>query len=262
MAVVERKREEGDTLKPSKNKGFQIWDILRGDTYRFKDRTSLEIAFPNGGFNTVEGFNLIYRLNFVKRWTKRDSSTSDFRARNSRLTISPIGRYAFSREKLSGMLRVDFRSPNHRVTLEGGSYVEQYNSDEPIHHYVNTFTTLFLERNLMKLYDRDFVDLNYRYRFSDQVSAYAGFTWARRHELFNTSDLKFFDNKKESYTLNAPVNSELSDTSFPIHKASIGWVGLEVRPWQNTVCETAIKFPFLIRPPYFPLTTKEDLTGR
>lgn len=261
MAIVERKKEEGDTLKPSKNKGFQVWDLFRGDTYRFKNRTSLEIEFPNGGFNTVEGYNLIYRLNFVKRWVKRDSSTADLRAQNSRLTISPIGRYSFSREQASGLLRVDFRSPKHQVTLEGGRYVEQYNSDEPIHHYVNTFTSLFLERNLMKLYERDFVEGNYRYRFTDQLTAYAGFTWARRYEQFNNSDYKLISNKKESYTPNAPVSMELSDTSFPVHDAAIGWLGLEARPWQKYRMRNGFRYAIPHSSPVLKIDYRKGFDG-
>ncbi len=34
MSVVQRKREEGDSLKPSKSKGFQPKDLLFGDNYK------------------------------------------------------------------------------------------------------------------------------------------------------------------------------------------------------------------------------------
>lgn len=34
ISEVQKRRQEGDSLKPSKSKGFQPWDVLTGDTYR------------------------------------------------------------------------------------------------------------------------------------------------------------------------------------------------------------------------------------
>lgn len=233
MSEVQRKREEGDSLKPSKSKGFQPWDVLIGDRYSLGKRTDFEIHFPNGGFNTVEGWNLIYRLSLIKRWVKRDSLKPDSPPRTSRLQVSPVMRYAFSRNVLSGILRTDFRTRGHRFTLEGGRYVHQYNSDEPIHHIINSMTTLFLEDNLMKLYERNYVDFKWRDRISPFVTAYTQWTWSRRSELTNSSDITWVDYKEKQYTPNAPVNRELTDTSFPTHNAFVGIIGLEARPWQK-----------------------------
>src|SRR5690606_3485398 len=64
MAVIEKKRQSGDTLKASKHKGFQPWDLLTGDHYSVSDHSNFRIYFPFGGFNTVEGWYLIYRVGF------------------------------------------------------------------------------------------------------------------------------------------------------------------------------------------------------
>ncbi len=233
ISEVQRKREEGDSLKPSKSKGFQPWDVLVGDTYSLGKMTNFEIHFPNGGFNTVEGWNLIYKVSLYHRWVKRDSLHPDSRPRTSRLQITPVARYAFSRKQLSGILRIDFRTRGHRFTLEGGRYVHQYNSDEPIHHIVNSITTLFLEDNLMKLYERNYVDFKWRDRISDYVTAYTQWTWSRRSELANQSDITWIDYKEKQYTPNAPVSVELPNTSFATHNAFVGVLGIETRPWQK-----------------------------
>ncbi|MEQ8423460.1 MAG: DUF5686 and carboxypeptidase regulatory-like domain-containing protein, partial [Cyclobacteriaceae bacterium] len=188
LAEVERKKQEGDTLKSSKHKGFQIWDVLIGDNYKLNKTSNFIIHAPWGGFNTVEGFNIIYKLGYVKRWVERDSLDESRRPSVKRLEITPIARYAFSREKFNSMLRADYRSTNSRITLEGGRYVQQFNADEPIHPVVNTFTTLFLEKNLMKLYERDFVEVNYRQRLDPRFTLVTNWSAARRYELFNTSD--------------------------------------------------------------------------
>ncbi len=236
ISDVQRKKEEGDTLKNgSKHSkaGFQIWDVLTGDSYGLGKTTDFRIHTPYGGFNTVEGFNLIYRMSLYKRWVKKDSLNPSEKARTSRLEISPIMRYAFSREKLTGKLRVDYRNRDARVTIEGGRYVEQFNSDEPIHPFVNTFTTLLLGDNLMKLYERDFVDINYRQRVNEKYTFKSSVSWAKRYELSNTTNYTLFKSNRDEYTSNTPVNLELNNTSFQPNTAFIGSFGFEARPWQK-----------------------------
>jgi hypothetical protein len=229
----QKKKEEGDSLKPSKSKGFQPWDLLLGDRYKLSKTEDFEIHKPWGGFNTVEGFNLIYRVGFYKRWVKRDSLNPDSRPTVSRLSITPVARYAFARNTYSGILRTEYRSQRRRITLEGGKYVQQYNADEPIHPLVNTLTTLLLKDNLMKIYERNYVDLKWREQINQFFTVYSQWTYARRSELFNNTTYALFDNKEKTYTPNAPVNDELIDTGFLPHNAFTGVVGIETRPWQK-----------------------------
>ncbi|MBX7125155.1 MAG: DUF5686 and carboxypeptidase regulatory-like domain-containing protein [Cyclobacteriaceae bacterium] len=231
LGLIEKKKEEGDTLKKRGKRGFQVWDIITGDNYRLGKHSDFVIHTPYGGFNTVEGVNLIYRLGYVHRWVKRDSLHPERRARTSRLEISPVIRYSFAREKAIGLLRADFRNRNTRLTVEGGRYVQQYNSEIPIHHFVNTFTTLLMERNLMKIYERDFVDLRWRQQFNDRYTLTTQWSWMKRRELFNNNNYVLINYKKEAYTANAPVSNELASTAFPEHSAFLGSVLLEARPW-------------------------------
>lgn len=225
LAVEDRKKEEGDTVKrSSKNKkGFQPWDVLVGDTYKISKHSNLQIEFPQVWFNTVEGFYLIYRLNFgtVLQDTNR-----------TRLNIQPTLRYANARELVSGTVRFQLRNRNYRLQLEGGRYVEQFNPDEPILPVVNTFMTLFLEENLMKIYERDYLSAFYRRRFSPKLTAETSWAWAKRRELQNNTNYKWVDRDKiEGYTPNAPENEELATTQFAEHEAFIGSVGASYRPW-------------------------------
>jgi Family of unknown function (DUF5686)/CarboxypepD_reg-like domain len=235
LQLIEKKKNEGDTLRKEgkKNKkGFQPWDIFTGDSYKLTETSNFVIHAPYGGFNTVEGFNLIYRTSLYKRWVKKDSLDKKV-LQTYRLEVSPIVRYSFEREKLSGIMRVDFRARDYRLTLEGGRYVRQFNAEEPIHHFVNTFTTLALGENLMKIYERDFVDLNYRHRFNDKYTLRSNWSWAQRSELFNNTNYTLFKINRDEYTANAPVNEELTTTSFQPNTAFIGSVSLEARPWQK-----------------------------
>lgn len=225
LAIEERKKEEGDTVKRSQKnkKGFQPWDLLIGDTYKVSKHSNFEIKFPELWFNTVEGFNLIYRLNFGT--ILQDTS-------KTRLNIMPTFRYAFARDKLSGTLTFRLRNRNFRFEVQGGRYIKQFNPDEPILPVINTFTTLFLEENLMKIYERDYVDMLYRKRFTPKFTAEGTFSWAKRRELFNNTNYKWINRDKiEDYTPNAPVNNELTNTGFNEHEAVIGSIHLSARPW-------------------------------
>ena len=253
LAEVDRKRDEGDSLRPSKNQGFQLLDIVRGDNYRLSETSNFRIRTPYGGFNTVEGFNLIHGISYNKRWVKRDTTDENSRPQVSRLDITPVGRYAFARKKLTGFLRVDYRTPSSRFTLEGGRYIRQFNPDEPIHSLVNTFTTLFLGDNLMKIYERDYFNFNYRQQLSPKYVIRSSWSWANRHELFNNSSFTLFKKYQDTYIRNEPVNEELSSTSFRNNIAFIGSIGIEARPWQKYRIRNGRKLPVRNSSPLFTL---------
>lgn len=262
ISTVERQREEGDTLKSRKGKkGFRPTDLLVGNSYRINKTTDFRIHFPYGGFNTVEGFNLIYRTSLYKRWVIKDKTDSTKKARTSRLEISPIARYAFSRQLLTGKLRVEYRNQNQRITLEGGRYVEQFNSDEPIHSFVNTLTSLFSGDNWMKLYEQDFIDLKYRNRINDKFTITSSWALSRRHELDNRSDYTFFSDNKENYRPNAPVNVETLNTGFEDNTAFTGAVGIEARPWQKYRIRNGNKFRIQNSSPVLSFNYKKGFNG-
>ena len=101
MAVVAKKKEEGDTLKASKHKGFQPWDLLIGDTYKIGEHSNFKIHFPMPGFNTVEGWNFVYKVSYGT--ILQDTN-------KTRIRITPAFRYAFSRKVASGYLNFSLRN--------------------------------------------------------------------------------------------------------------------------------------------------------
>src|SRR5690606_40827087 len=99
----------------------------------------------------------------------------------TRLTITPTFRYAFSAKRFNGHLLLDLRSKESHLRLDAGRYVSQYNADNPIWYIVNTFTTLFLEKNLMKLYERDYINLRYNRSEERRVGKECRSRWTRYH---------------------------------------------------------------------------------
>src|SRR5260221_106321 len=262
ISEVQRKRDEGDTLKSKKkHKGFQPQDVLSGNTYSLGKTSSFEIHTPWGGYNTVEGANAIYRLSYYKRWVKRDTIDKEKRPETKRLEVSPTFRYAFAREVLSGFLRIDYRTRTNRLTLSGGRYIQQFNSDEPIHPLVNDITTLIQGQNWMKIYERNFVDINFRQRISDKFSIRSQWSLARRHELFNNSNYSLNDKSKDRFTPNAPVNAELDSTGFTDNTAFVGAISFEARPWQKYRIRNGNKYRADRSSPIFTLDYRKGFSN-
>lgn len=261
---VQRKRDEGDTLKSKRkhgNKGFRVPDIITGNYYSLGKNSNFQIHSPWGGYNTVEGVNAIYRLSYYKRWVKRDTTNKDSRPETRRLEISPTFRYAFAREKFTGFLRADYRTRTSIFRISGGRYIQQFNSSEPIHPFINTFTTLFQGQNWMKIYERDFVDLNYRKTFNSKFTFTTAWSLAKRYELFNNNDYSFNDKSKIRYTPNAPVNAELASTGFADNTAFTGRIGFEGRPWQKFRIRNGVKYRADRSSPVLSLEYRKGFSG-
>jgi len=251
LAKVQAAEAIGDTVRASRHRGFQPWDIIVGDRYELGERSNLKLN-PGGGFNTVEGFYALYKITFGTRF--RDST------RGGSLKIAPTFRYGFSAERFNAKLETQLQGKNSKLTIEGGRYVSQYNGDNPIWPIVNTFTTLFLEKNLMKLYERDYIDLRYNRKLNPFLSVYGGASVMRRRELFNTSDFKFLTNDNvEGYTPNRPVNSELIDTGFPTHNVVVATIGLTTRPWMKYYIRNGVKMEIPTSSPSFTIEYQRGL---
>jgi hypothetical protein len=226
LALEERKKEEGDTVKRKKNnkEGFQVWDIITGDSYKVSKHSTFSILAPGGGFNTVEGFNLIYRL-------KYGSILQD--TNRTKILLSPTFRYAFSRERATGKMNVEVYNNKYRLEIEGGRYIRQFNADEPILPFVNTFTTLLFENNFMKIYEREFIEATFKRNFTPTLSMQVSTEWADRRSLSNSSTYKLIDRKSiEGYTSNNPYAQEFgAEAETPRHQALLSTFSVSARPW-------------------------------
>jgi hypothetical protein len=251
VSAVERAKEQGDTVKQSKHKGFQIWDIVTGDSYKVSKHSRFRIYMPLPGFNTVDGWNFVYKVSFGT--ILQDTN-------KTRLRITPVFRYADARKQSSGYLNLMTGNKNFRFELEGGQYIQQFNADDPIHPVVNTFTTLFLEKNLMKIYEQDYATIRYRKSFTKKWTVSSSWTWSERSALTNHSKYKLVNRDKiEDYTANKPVNLTLTDTGFPTHQAFIGTVALSAQPWIKYRSHNGHKYPINGSSPILSLNYKKGI---
>ena len=255
LAVVEREKEEGDTLKTGKRKGFHIQDIIFGNSYRFKNKDYLRYYSPleSLNFNTVEGYNFNVKIRYVKSWDER----------SKRIEVIPVARYSFSRGRITSKGTIKYAYGRNTldagsITITGGKFIKQLNSENPIHPLVNSITTLLFKSNYMKLYEAGYVSLLHDGKLFDNLSYNLGLTWSERFNLENTTTHTWIKNDQE-YTPNNPINAEVPDTKFPYHRSLVGEVTLKYQPWLKYRIRYKRKRPINSSSPTFILTYKKGM---
>lgn len=211
LAEEDAKAAKGDTTKVGRKKGFRAGDLVLGNTYKIADKTHLRIrsALQTIRYNSVEGFNFQYGIQLTKTFENKQW-----------LAIEPTVRYSFARELLIGNVKVDWRwSKNTTWTFAGGREINQYSTENPVHPIINSITTLFYERNYMKIYERDFLSANLSQRINDKIRFSINTTWAERHQLYNNISYAVRDQENVELTPNAPNNDELTNTEFATNQA-------------------------------------------
>jgi hypothetical protein len=217
--LVPAKEIQSDTLYTGsknigKEKGFisGLKHIGLGHTWSGKDGFSFRfgglIEPGNLSFNTVDGF--IYGINFraVKSWEN-----------NRTLSVYPDIKWAFSRQQLMWRLNANYRFDGMKrssLYLRAGMTSRDINSGGGINPLLNTFTSLFLGQNYMKLYGSDFLKFGFRTDITNglEIELSAGFE--KRNVLENTTSFKIINTSRE-YTENIPENRYLGPGSDPVH---------------------------------------------
>ncbi|UCS95673.1 DUF5686 and carboxypeptidase regulatory-like domain-containing protein [Echinicola marina] len=231
LAKVESaKKSNVDSLSGEMKRKFKVVDIIGGGDYYFGKGISAGFK-PNWSkvsFNTVEGVKLGFGGYFkVERKDSVFQSSSSWR-------ISPEVRYGFSSHQFYGV--VDFkRSWTHMrrqmsYGLKGGSYIYQFNSEDPINEQVNAFYSLFFRQNYMKLYDKKFIQLYFEHKPSEAFSYQLSMSYANRNTLENSNDYSFYHKAGRVYTSNRPGNIEAGDGAFASNESLILDWNMEWRP--------------------------------
>ncbi len=236
-----------------KSSGFSILDIIFGETYGKKAKKFyIKPTILTAGFNTVDGYNFQYGIGYSQG------------IKGNRFFIEADTRYGFARKKLNywGTIGYDFKKHPQRgkVRLQVGNNVAQYNQNQPIHPIVNTFMTLLLERNYMKLYEKDFAKFTYEQPIKRNFKVYAELEWSERNTLQNFSNHRWFDADNKIYTPNIPISLE-TNADFETHQATIATVGFETRPWQKYRIRNGKKNAIANSSPLMKLQLRQAIKG-
>ena len=210
-----RKSEKYIDSVDSKNNKFKVWDILTGYEYKntfkkhsFEYKGLLNIASLS--FNTVQGFNLDSGFSF-KNWNEEKGKST---------SISTTFNYGFSEERFRviGEFSHKFNNINFAtIAATGGTKVAQFNGFEPISKFVNSISSLFFKDNYMKLYNLEFVEINYSQDILNGVNLIAKAGYEQRKPLWNTTNYSFFK-QDDFYSSNNPqAPNDFNTPAFDQH---------------------------------------------
>mgnify|MGYP005818271359 CR=1 FL=1 len=171
-------------------------------------------------------------------------------------------RYGFASEqpyaKVESVFGIGKAEQRSTIRISGGSYVEQFNPDL-IDPFVNSLYTLILERNYMKLYEKQFAKVSYARRFKYRYTVGASLEYANRNELFNNTDYLFFDRENRRFSDNAPINYETVASGFENNSALITNFTLRARPWIKFRKYNGRLIPIYERSPELRLTYRKGI---
>lgn len=233
MAAVARNRPKSyyDSLRH--NQKITIANILwKNQTYNWygaKNTISYQLRGLAKGleYNTVEGIAIKVNQGF------------SYRPKNGRYNADLTWRmrYGFSNHHFNsdGTLIIkdkDERFRNRYLSFAGGKRVSQFNNDEPIGALTNSFYTLFLRSNYMKLYESWFGNIRYNNKFESGLGINIGATYENRTALANTADYSFFRREKQ-FTPNHP--EALSSVPFEKHQAVVADITISYQPGQRYI---------------------------
>lgn len=255
---IEAGEDEGDVKNDQKKKkkktnGFSLGDLVVGGSYKVgkNQQLSFQPLASNFFFNPVEGYSLhseiAYRITNSTPRTDHsvtigsDGSSSETTSRptpsSRRFEIGITPRYAFARETLTAKGRISYsygpRFHRGRFDIDGGRYIFQYNSEKPISELVNTYLNLIEERNYIRLYEKDYLHVNFDKQLQENWRILAGAEWAKRYTLENNTTQTWFNRGDRAYDSNVPANDEINYPLPETEKALLFNIGIETRPWQK-----------------------------
>lgn len=211
--TIRKSKRYLDSLDRKENQLTLNKILLTGYSYKKSfEKKSFYISSltQNIQFNTVEGWNASVLSNYkINPEDNRD------------ITIEGSMRYGFSNEHLNGFLSASKRyNPvkHARWTVKAGTDVQQFNDNNPISSFLNTFYTLFAERNYMKVYEKYFASLAHSSELFNGFRLRIEAEYSDRLPLVNTSLYTLNNINGRIYTSNNPLNRYEDKPAFARHQ--------------------------------------------
>jgi hypothetical protein len=205
-----------DTLPSQEKKRSAFMQTLSKIAFGHTWSDSSGFSFRNGGllntnnlrFNTIDGF--VYGTDFKisKTWKN-----------NNNFSVYPELRWAFSREKLMWSINSTFnynRLKQKQIYLRIGMTSQDFNNTGGINPFINSLTTLFMQKNYLKLYESTYVILGHTQEVVNGLYLGLSADIENRRVLSNTTDFSFIKTKRK-YSDNIPLNGSVSDPFYQLY---------------------------------------------
>ncbi|ACT94294.1 DUF5686 and carboxypeptidase regulatory-like domain-containing protein [Dyadobacter fermentans] len=247
------KTSKADTTKTKKGGKFGLGDLLTGRNFRLGKESAFRLDYigplPGIQVNTVEGLVLngaglkLRHSGGRKRAGDTATGKSGVVRSGHDWSAGGLTRYSFGRNKLLVTGVGDYSWARNAISVSGGRGIAQFNGENPMHPLLNTLTTLFLEQNFIKEYQKDFFRVDFRNsRENDHFEFKASIEYADRSALSNlekTSPYRWIDWKRREFTSNVPDNAEnradaaVLPAPMPRHQAFTIGIAASYKPWQK-----------------------------
>ncbi|NNE03774.1 MAG: carboxypeptidase-like regulatory domain-containing protein, partial [Eudoraea sp.] len=225
LQYIRKSKKYLDSVDRINNK-FKLSSILLGYSFEntFKEKViSFKSPLFRTFFNTVQGWHTGTELEFIK---SNDEKGSRFRFRSG--FDYGLTEHIFRTQASVSYLFNNFSRPY--IQLRFGQEVIQFNRSNPIKPIGNTITSLFLENNLAKFYENNFVSLYYSEEPLNGVRISSRLSWEERTPLFNRTTYVIFGNNAEPYTSNNPLDrDDFVNAAIDNHTIATLDVGARVR---------------------------------
>lgn len=212
LEVIFDSKAYKDSIDRIRNR-FDIMDLLvTGYTYQHSHKRlyySMRPLPAHVQFNTVEG----WVLNPEMHITHTDDN-------NKKLSIDPNLRYGFSSNRFYARMSTSYLYNPIQETywkLSIGHFVSQFNKQEPITPFINTFYTLLLHENYLKLFEKTYLDAHWQSEITNGIRFQFNLSYEMRNALNNTTDFSFNESGK-TFSSNIPAHNH-TQTSFASHHA-------------------------------------------
>ncbi|GGH47118.1 hypothetical protein GCM10007423_47390 [Dyadobacter endophyticus] len=243
------KASKGDTTKLKKGSKFGFGDLLTGHNFRLGKESPFRLDYigplPGVQVNTVEGLVLNgagLKLRHLGG-RKKTSGKSGVARNGQEWSVGGLTRYSFGRNKLLATGVGDYGWGRNAISISGGRGIAQFNGESPMHPLLNTLTTLFLEQNFIKEYQKDFLRVDFKNsQENEHFEIKASIEYADRSALPNlekTSPYRWIDWKRREFTSNIPDNSEnrtdaaVLPPPMQAHQALTVGIAASYKPWQK-----------------------------
>ncbi|MEZ4779282.1 MAG: DUF5686 and carboxypeptidase regulatory-like domain-containing protein [Flavobacteriaceae bacterium] len=186
----------------AKNNKFSLLSPFTGYSYKntySKWELSYNAPLPGINFNTVQGWNGNAGLTF---FTWYDENRTQW------LYANLSANYGVSEDRLrwKGSLTKKFNSTNRlQLSAFAGSEVKQFNGNNPISPFINSISTLFFERNYMKVFELNYAGVAWFQEITNGVRTNLSVSYQNRTSLFNNTNQVFFPQEDIQYSSNNPL---------------------------------------------------------
>lgn len=244
------KTSKGDSTKSRKSRNFGLGDLLAGHHFGLGNAWRLDYVGPLPGVqvNTVEGLvlngaGLKLRHSGGRKVVKQPGEKAVWVGNGREWILGGLTRYSFGRNKLMVSGIADYQWNRNVITVTGGRGISQFNDESPMHPLLNSFTTLFLEQNFIKEYQKDFLRVDFKTnQENEHFELKVSLEYADRLALDNlerTSPYRWIDWKRRDFTSNIPANAERMAESGGMlspmqpHQAFTLGLSASYKPWQQ-----------------------------